>query len=61
MVFSENPNREREIGIEVFYTSTKGTGGRLKVNYEDFIVDEVSIFPEKDRERQVCHRQDHLH
>ena len=47
MVFSENPNREREIGIEVFYTSTKGTGGRLKVNYEDFIVDEISIYPEK--------------
>jgi tRNA pseudouridine13 synthase len=47
MVYSENPNRESEIGIEVFYTSTKGTGGRLKVNYEDFIVDEVSIYPEK--------------
>jgi tRNA pseudouridine13 synthase len=47
MVYSENQNREREIGIEVFYTSTKGTGGRLKVNYEDFIVDEVSVYPEK--------------
>jgi tRNA pseudouridine13 synthase len=47
MVFSENQNREREIGIEVFYTSTKGTGGRLKVNYEDFIVNEISIYPEK--------------
>ena len=47
MVYSENPNREREIGIEVFYTSTKGTGGRLKLNYDDFIVDEVSIFPER--------------
>ena len=47
MVYSENPNREREIGIEVFYTSTKGTGGRLKVNYDDFIVNEVSIYPEK--------------
>ena len=47
MVYSENPNREREIGIEVFYSSTKGTGGGLKVNYEDFIVNEVSIYPEK--------------
>jgi tRNA pseudouridine13 synthase len=47
MVYSENSNREREIGIEVFYTSTKGTGGRLKVNYEDFIVDEVSVYPER--------------
>ena len=47
MVYSENPNREREIGIEVFYTSTKGTGGRLKVNYEDFTVNEISIFPER--------------
>lgn len=47
MVYSENPNREREIGIEVFYTSTKGTGGRLKVNYEDFIVNEISIYPER--------------
>ncbi len=46
MVYSENPNREREIGIEVFYTSSRGTGGRLKVNYDDFIVDEVSILPE---------------
>jgi tRNA pseudouridine13 synthase len=47
MVYSENPNREREIGIEVFYTSTKGTGGRLKADVADFVVNEVSIFPER--------------
>ena len=47
MVYSENPNREREIGIEVFYTSTKGTGGRLKADVTDFIVNEISVYPER--------------
>ena len=38
---------EKEIGIEVFFTDTKGIGGKLKTFPEDFIVDETSILKPK--------------
>jgi tRNA pseudouridine13 synthase len=37
---------ESDIGISVFLTKAKGIGGRLKKNPEDFVVNELSIFPE---------------
>ena len=39
---------EIRIGMEVFYTGTKGIGGRLRKNAEDFVVDEVSSPPPED-------------
>jgi tRNA pseudouridine13 synthase len=39
---------ERGIGIEVFYTNTRGIGGKLRKNAEDFIVGEISSPPLKD-------------
>jgi tRNA pseudouridine13 synthase len=41
---------EKEIGIEVFYTDTKGTGGKLRKSAEDFIVEEISSPPPEDGE-----------
>ena len=38
---------EKKIGIEVFFTDTKGIGGKLKTFPEDFIVDEISILKPK--------------
>jgi len=38
--------REAAIGLEVFYTDTAGTGGRLKRAPADFVVDEISRPPE---------------
>ncbi|QLH74443.1 MAG: tRNA pseudouridine(13) synthase TruD [Methanomassiliicoccales archaeon] len=42
MPFSKPPEPERELGMEVYMTSSKGTGGRLKLLPEDFIVEEIS-------------------
>jgi len=40
---------EDEIGISVYWTkNVPGIGGKLKVAPEDFVVDEVSIFPPED-------------
>jgi tRNA pseudouridine13 synthase len=39
---------ERQIGLEVFFTDSQGIGGKLKKSPEDFIVNEVSIYPEED-------------
>lgn len=39
--------REAVIGLEVFYTDTAGIGGRLKRFPEDFLVGEISTYPEK--------------
>jgi tRNA pseudouridine13 synthase len=39
---------ERTIGLEVFYSDTKGLGGKLRKSPEDFIVNEVSIYPPED-------------
>jgi tRNA pseudouridine13 synthase len=47
-------DREREIGIEVFFTETAGSGGKLKVTAEDFIVDEVSKYPPAKPEGTIC-------
>ncbi len=39
---------EIRIGMEVFCTGTKGIGGRLRKNAEDFVVGEISSPPPKD-------------
>ena len=33
---------EASIGMELYSTSTPGVGGRLKVRFEDFIVEEIT-------------------
>jgi tRNA pseudouridine13 synthase len=33
---------EKEIGIETYLTQSPGIGGKLRTNYEDFIVEEIS-------------------
>lgn len=44
----ECTSQERDIGLEVFFTETPGTGGTLKRAPEDFIVDEISRPPPED-------------
>ena len=39
---------ESQIGLELFYTDSPGIGGRLRVEPEDFVVEEVSVMPEED-------------
>jgi len=39
--------REARIGLEVFYSDTPGMGGRLKRSPEDFLVEEISAYPER--------------
>lgn len=41
-------NSEKQIGIETFLTKDKGIGGKLRVNLEDFIVEEISVSPNKE-------------
>ncbi len=38
-------DQEQNIGIELFYTTTQGIGGRLRKSPEDFIVEELEIPP----------------
>lgn len=38
---------EKNIGIETFFTSTKGIGGKLRTSPDDFIVNEISEYPPK--------------
>jgi tRNA pseudouridine13 synthase len=38
---------EAAIGLEVFFSDTAGIGGRLKRSTEDFVVDEISSYPER--------------
>lgn len=40
-------SREATIGLEIFYTDTRGIGGRLKRSPEDFLVEEISSYPER--------------
>lgn len=40
-------SREAVIGLEIFYTDTRGIGGRLKRSPEDFLVEEISSYPER--------------
>ncbi len=44
----ESLGSERVVGLELFYTDTKGIGGVLKREPGDFRVAEISRFPEKD-------------
>jgi tRNA pseudouridine13 synthase len=39
---------EHVIGLEVFYTRTPGTGGKLKKQCDDFLVEEISRYPPRD-------------
>ena len=48
MGFLECRTLEARIGLEVFFTDTPGTGGRLKRHFEDFVVDELSSHPPED-------------
>jgi tRNA pseudouridine13 synthase len=48
MAPSEQLGPEREIGLEVYFTGTQGVGGALKRTAEDFVVEELSAFPEPD-------------
>jgi tRNA pseudouridine13 synthase len=40
-------SREATIGLEIFYTDTRGIGGRLKRSPEGFLVEEISSYPER--------------
>jgi tRNA pseudouridine13 synthase len=44
----ESDSSERAIGLEVFYTNTPGTGGKVKKQCDDFLVEEISRFPQPD-------------
>jgi tRNA pseudouridine13 synthase len=48
MGFLECNTTEALLGLEVFFTDTPGTKGRLKREVEDFVVDEISIHPPED-------------
>ncbi len=45
MVKDEIPGSEADLGMEVFLTTTRGVGGRLKLYAEDFVVEEISNHP----------------
>jgi len=47
-------DRERDIGLEVFFSDAPGSGGKLKSTAEDFVVDEVSKYPPAKPESNVC-------
>ncbi|RLF47479.1 MAG: tRNA pseudouridine(13) synthase TruD [Thermoplasmata archaeon] len=47
---------EEDIGIEVFITKSKGIGGKIKKEPEDFIVEEVPIYPQPSNGRYVIAR-----
>ena len=46
--------------MEVFFTATRGVGGRLKRYAEDFVVEEISN-PPRQWKGQICRRQGHGH
>jgi tRNA pseudouridine13 synthase len=48
MGFLECTTAEALLGLEVFFTDTPGTKGRLKREVEDFVVDEISRHPPAD-------------
>jgi len=41
----EPPSVEREVGMEVYLTSSPGVGGKLRFYPEDFVVEELSLPP----------------
>ena len=43
----KSSNAEKKVGIETFFTKTKGIGGRLRTISEDFIVKEIFQYPPK--------------
>ena len=38
---------EKNIGIETFFTNYHGIGGKLRANSEDFVVNEIYLYPKK--------------
>ncbi|MCQ2070234.1 MAG: tRNA pseudouridine(13) synthase TruD [archaeon] len=46
MTFRECRTAEANIGMKYYFSESDGTGGRLKVSPDDFVVDEISIHPE---------------
>ncbi len=56
---------EKNVGIETFFTTSMGVGGKLRLLPEDFVVHEVSNYPPKKEEgysqngnRHCPYRQD---
>lgn len=43
---------EKDIGMELFFTDTDGIGGRLRMEPDDFVVEENSVMPEEDAHGQ---------
>ncbi len=43
----EPPAVEREVGMEVYLTSSAGVGGKLRFYPEDFVVEELSLPPQR--------------
>jgi len=43
----EPPAVEREVGMEVYLTSSPGVGGKLRFYPEDFVVEELSLPPQR--------------
>jgi tRNA pseudouridine13 synthase len=41
------PAVEREVGMEVYLTDSPGVGGKLRIYPEDFVVEELSLPPER--------------
>jgi tRNA pseudouridine13 synthase len=39
---------EKDVGIEVYLTTTRGFGGRIKVSPEDFVVSEIPVLPPRE-------------
>jgi len=39
---------EKDVGIEVYLTATDGLGGKIKASPEDFIVEEIPMFPPRE-------------
>ena len=38
---------EKNIGIEAYFTNYMGIGGKLRISPEDFIVNEIFLYPKK--------------
>lgn len=39
---------EKDVGIEVYLTETRGLGGKIKASPEDFVVDELPLMPPRE-------------
>jgi len=48
MTVTDASEAEKAIGLECFFTNNPGTGGRLRAEPEDFVVEEMSILPKEE-------------